>query len=343
MYRFLLITLAAASLCDAASHTNRQTRPISLGTSGGSVVDFANGYCCSGTLGSLVKDNQGKLYILSNTHVLAGDTAGSKISAKGDPVNQPGYIDVNCQNRPADYVGTLEKWVRLIPSGTTPVDAAIAKTDGTKVRSDGAILDIGTISRTPRAAFVGQKVKKSGRTSGLTRGKITAINATVTVGYENECAGAPYTTTFRNQILITPGTFIRPGDSGSLLVEDIASNPRPIGLLFAGSSSIAVANPIQAVLNALSVSMVGVATPAALATQFETKHGQTFKELQLVQDKHSDSLLQIDGVIGHGLGVSKNNSQKPVLIVLTSKECDVPEQLDGIDVEVLHVGPITAY
>ncbi|MEO6035909.1 MAG: hypothetical protein ABIQ35_11690, partial [Verrucomicrobiota bacterium] len=54
------------------SHTAKQTAPIQLGTSGGWRTDLANGYCCGGTLGSLVQVN-GVQYILSNYHVLESD------------------------------------------------------------------------------------------------------------------------------------------------------------------------------------------------------------------------------------------------------------------------------
>src|SRR5262245_37887278 len=46
------------------SHTARQTTPIYLGTSGGWRYDLANGYCCGGTLGSLIQVN-GVQFILS--------------------------------------------------------------------------------------------------------------------------------------------------------------------------------------------------------------------------------------------------------------------------------------
>src|SRR5881275_2925915 len=49
------------------SHTAKQTPPIQLGTSGGWAYDLANGYCCGGTLGSLVQIG-GSQYILSNYH-----------------------------------------------------------------------------------------------------------------------------------------------------------------------------------------------------------------------------------------------------------------------------------
>ena len=41
------------------------------------------------------------------------------------------------------------------------------------------------------------------------------------------------------------------------MVEDVSSNPRAVGLLFAGSSTLAVANPIDDVLSFLNATMVG--------------------------------------------------------------------------------------
>jgi hypothetical protein len=51
--------------------------------------------------------------------------------------------------------------------------------------------------------------------------------------------------------------FLASGDSGSLMVEDVNSNPRAVGLLFAGSSTLAVANPIDDVLSFFGATMVG--------------------------------------------------------------------------------------
>ena len=41
------------------------------------------------------------------------------------------------------------------------------------------------------------------------------------------------------------------------MVEDVANNPRAVGLLFAGSNTTAIANPINEVLNYFNASMVG--------------------------------------------------------------------------------------
>ena len=93
------------------SHTAKQTPPIQLGTSGGWGYDLANGYCCGGTLGSLVQIN-GAQYILSNYHVFESDIVdgGNGIVAEtGDPIIQPGLIDVGCNAGSAQNVATLVK------------------------------------------------------------------------------------------------------------------------------------------------------------------------------------------------------------------------------------------
>jgi hypothetical protein len=41
------------------------------------------------------------------------------------------------------------------------------------------------------------------------------------------------------------------------MVEDVSTNPRAVGLLFAGSSTSAIANPIGQVLSFLGATMVG--------------------------------------------------------------------------------------
>jgi hypothetical protein len=127
------------------------------------------------------------------------------------------------------------------------------------VSTNGAILEIGTISSSTVGASVGQGVKKSGRTTGLSRSSVSGLNATVNVGYSDECAGGSFTKTFTGQIFINNrgSKFLNSGDSGSLMVENVSTNPRAVGLLYAGGGGIAVANPIGDVLNHLNAQMVG--------------------------------------------------------------------------------------
>ena len=244
------------------SHTARQTPPIQLGTSGGNATDLANGFCCSGTLGALVTKG-GTQYILSNSHVFAGDVVSGgngRTVQIGDDVNQPGLVDINCNAANSQIVADVSSLSTTYPPQSTPnVDCSIAQVRSGMVRTDGSILEVGTISASTVGASVGQAVKKSGRTTGLTRSTISTINVTVSVGYTDECGGSSFTKTYTGQIIIdnTGSRFLNSGDSGSLMVEDVATNPRAVGLLFAGSSSTAVANPIGPVLSQLGATMVG--------------------------------------------------------------------------------------
>ena len=240
-------------------HKAKQTAPIKLGTSGGWSKDLANGYCCGGTLGSLVWIG-GKQHILSNYHVLEADivNGGNGTTATtGDPVIQPALIDINCNAANAQSVATLV--VKNALPGSN-VDAAVAEVVPGMVSPDGAILAIGPISSRTVGPALSQPVKKSGRTTGFTRSSVSGLNATVNITYENECAGGTaFTKTFRGQIVINNkgSRFLAGGDSGSLMVEDVATSPRAVGLLFAGSSSSAIANPIGEVLTFLNATMVG--------------------------------------------------------------------------------------
>ena len=247
------------------SHTAIQSPPIQLGTSGGWRYDLANGYCCGGTLGSLVHIGATQ-YVLSNWHVLYSDIVSggnSRVAQPGDPVIQPGLIDVGCNANNAQNVATLVAGGGSLPGGN--VDAGIAQVIPGMVRTDGAILEIGTISATTVAAFIGQGVKKSGRTTALSRSTVSGLNGTVQITYENECAGGTaFTKTYTGQIIIANRrcNFLDGGDSGSLMVEDETTNPNPVGLLYAGSvicgnSAVAIANPINAVLSFFGAAMVG--------------------------------------------------------------------------------------
>jgi hypothetical protein len=103
------------------------------------------------------------------------------------------------------------------------------------------ILGIGRVGRT-RDAELGMRVRKSGRTSGVTEGRVTALDATVEVDYGGQTA------VFREQIvsdLVSKG-----GDSGSLVVDESA---RAVGLLFAGGAATTLINPIAAIEHFLDI------------------------------------------------------------------------------------------
>lgn len=313
-----------------------QCRPIPLGVSGGPIF----GNCSAGTLGALVKNRCGK-FILSNTHVLAQYDG----AAPGDPILQPGTLDTACGYSEEDFVAHLANWVPLVPFGTSVVDAAIAKVIPNKVNREGAIRGIGVISRYPLEASVGLEVKKSGRASGVTSGIITAINASVVIEYND------FLTQFNDQIVVVGENISTAGDSGALFVEDIAEHPRPVGLLIAGSPPlIAIANPIQSVLDQLHVKFVGAKkhkkkSPGTVAKWPKEAFKANLAEAIEVQRRHSEEVMQIPGVVGHGIGISKADPSQLSLVVLVEGNDDaseVPTHVGTMPVDVLVVGKLKA-
>ena len=239
-------------------------RPASPGVSIGHYVITA------GTFGCVVRKD-GERFILSNNHVLANQNDASI----GDAIIQPGVYDGGTEifARLEDFVpiifdeGGLPtcpfaigfadiinvipevlgsshrlKAVREIQQAPNLVDAAIAR----PLRDDliiDVVLDIGKINGSATTGL-GDSVKKSGRTTGVTEGVVTTVRATVKVQYSGAVA------TLEDQIIST--YMSEPGDSGSLLVND---DKEAVGLLFAGSDQVTIYNTISNVLDLLGVTI----------------------------------------------------------------------------------------
>ncbi len=347
---FVTGTLTFAGRPSKVDHKALQPTPIQLGTSGGSAIDLANGYCCSGTLGALVRDPQtGVLYILSNTHVFAGDSVpggNNKIATAGDAIDQPGFVDTSCGLTTNQIVADLSEWCAIVPGATTRVDAAIAQIRTGMVSPDGAILEIGTLNSATLSAFPGLGVKKSGRTSGLTRSSVSSINATISVSYSTECAGTSFISTYTGQVLVKNRRFLNSGDSGSLLVEDVATNPRAVGLLYAGSNTIAVANPISDVLGYFGVEMVGNAgaAGAAIPADETLSRGELARAIRL-QELNGRALLKTTGAIGHAVGAANGRAVIKILVEELTPEAlaSAPRQIDDVPVVVEAIGKVVAF
>lgn len=222
-------------------------RPLLIGSSVGHYKITA------GTLGAFVRARGGGvLNILSNNHVLADENRAKR----GDAVLQPGAYDHGVE--PTDVVGALDNFIRLKSRGANLVDCAVAlvnaelAADHAKLRGLGKLVGLGD-------AFVdeGAAVAKIGRTTGLTRGKVTAFELdNVVINYDIGKLR------FDQQIEIEgaeSGPFSQGGDSGSLIVD---AGKRGIALLFAGSDQggangqgLTYANPLHAVLDALGMEL----------------------------------------------------------------------------------------
>ncbi len=244
-------SMPPTAVADAAN-TGRFNRPVPIGVSTGN-----RGECSAGTIGARVKAGR-KVYALSNNHVYALENH----ARIGSQVVQPGLYDTRCAFVSGNVIGTLSAYQKIDFStrASNTIDAAIALTTTSQLGNATPADGYGTPANTTAPAQLGQSVQKYGRTSALTKGTVTAINATILVTYSSGTAR------FVRQIIVTSGTpFLQPGDSGSLLVTNPGRNP--VGLLFAASTdgTLAVANPIGTVLSRLGVAIDGGTTRASVS------------------------------------------------------------------------------
>ena len=346
-----IITLIAVNfgpspLADGGA--NHQVRNLNYGVSGGNVNDISRRFCCSGTLGSLVQSANGTQYILSNNHVLG--LAGA--AHAGDDISQPGLVDSNCS--PATIVADFT----VAPPLANNVDCAIAQLRTGQMNPTGFIEDIGTISSTPRTATVGLSVAKSGRTTGFTTGSISSVSTTVSVRYPKSCGsnnGPVFT--FTNQVVINSTTFSAGGDSGSLIVSnDNAICHQPVALLFAGSSSSTIGNPIGQVLSQVSlslgstVSFVGAACGASATTTQSLGKGVSDASVEFAtaaMRSREQDIMSRPGVIGIGVSQADDNQNEAAIIVYIDSTAKVktklPKTIGGVKVQRVYTEPFVAY
>jgi len=203
----------------------------------------------AGTLGCLCATSKEDELILSNNHVLAASNSANK----GDDILQPGVADSG--NRDRDKLGELYDFKPIdFSGGDNKVDAALARPTVSvdPVIGTGRIPEIGRVKGFACNAGRGTAVQKFGRTTGHTKGRIDAVNATFTINFRE--AGNPV---FTGLYVVKPSmphpTFSQGGDSGSLIVDN--SN-RAIALLFAGSTAHTLAIPICTVMEILGIERI---------------------------------------------------------------------------------------
>lgn len=220
-------------------------RPVPIGVSTGQVDVTA------GTIGARVVSGA-KVFALSNNHVYANRNRAEV----GDNILQPGTVDGGAD--PSDAIATLHDFEPIRFCNPFPVcpaneiDAAIAATTEANLGNATPSNGYGTPRSETAAARLGMPVQKYGRTTGHTKGTITGINATMNIGFRDRQAR------FSGQIVVSGAGFSGPGDSGSLIVAGPGPDDRrPVGLLFAGSQTTTLANPIDLVLERFDVEIDG--------------------------------------------------------------------------------------
>ena len=346
-----------------------QSVPVNLGTSGGNANDSSTSgntiTCCGGTLGSLVVRG-GTQYILSNTHILARSDLSP--ATGGDPIIQPGLVDANCSKTQATTVANLSQFYNLESGSVPKIDAAIAQVLSGEVSTSGAIDYLGAttdgngvpVPGAPHAGSgvagaVSMAVAKSGRSTGLTCSTIFSTSTATTVQYQKGCGtGTKFSVNYANQIAVTGGSFSAEGDSGALIVTQNTADP--VALLYAGSDSDTVANPVSDVLNFFrsgsnSVTFVGGGAhqvigcslplkpaSATLTVQASAASAESQQNAIGVRDSHAPELLAHPEVQAVGVGSSYDNPNEPAILFFVTRgqpRTNIPLQVDGIRTRII--------
>jgi hypothetical protein len=334
MFALLLSSPKLINKGSADGGANHQGRNSHFGVSGGNVNDITKRFCCSGTLGALLTDGTTS-YILSNNHVLG--LSGN--ANAGDDISQPGLIDNGCR-----ISTVVADFTAAPPLGSSNVDAAVAQLRPGTMDESGFIEDIGVPSSMVRTPTVGLSVAKSGRTTGFTTGTIGSINTSVSVQYQASCGqGKKFVVSYTNQVVINSSTFSAGGDSGSLIVTN-DSNHQPVALLFAGSSTTTIGNPMGQVIDRISAALGSTVSVAGTTQgpQIETlaENGllpQEVARVTAVKERHERKLMSLAGVIGMGVGPSDDPGNPAIVIYVDRGMGRVPALPAHLDNEKVRV------
>jgi hypothetical protein len=360
---------ATATVTLAPQNENAQAGAVKLGTSGGNVNDVSGQFCCSGTLGSLVTLN-GTQYILSNNHVLAKSDSG----IPGDGITQPGLIETNCQTGPSTQtVAHLFEFYNLETGPLPKVDAALATAVNGAVDPAGNILLLGATQSNgvpdaaPPHAGAGLNttqalaaphnglVAKSGRTTGLTCSTIIGTNVAASVNYFKNCGDTQpaFTINFTDLVMVAGGTFSVSGDSGALIVTQDTADP--VALLFGGSDTDSVGNPVSDVLPVFpgagnsTPTFVGGAAHAVLgcalplspssAVAPQTSVGaDSLSKASRARDYGAPALLANPTVQALGFGRSYDRPGDGAVLLFVGKggvAAGMPQSLNGVPTRII--------
>jgi hypothetical protein len=215
----------------------------------------------AGTLGCLVKNEQGVIFGLSNNHV----SGMCNYASSGEKILAPGHLDITSTGIDPFTIGYHH--------GSLPMAHGTPDNVNIETNNDAALLLIADASRlssmqgdqydTPEltvAMTPNLDVEKVGRTTGHTKGRIIGqFIGPHPVSYNIPGFGS-HIAYFEPVFAIegTPGQpFSQPGDSGSLIVTTLTDQRYAVGLVFAGNTNgLTFALPLAPILEAFNVSLV---------------------------------------------------------------------------------------
>jgi hypothetical protein len=233
-------------LTDVSEERRAEVRPLVGGTSLSAYVtkgELIYGY--AGTLGMVTYDDK----ILSNAHVIAMNPGTGEFLDVGTSIIQPGTADGG--RPPEQQVGELDAYIPIDfdPDAENYADAAIGSIDvgiggsaGEQFSEEGNYWIEGWTG-----VSIGDTLRKSGRTTGVTMGEVTHTNVSVVVGYDDKSAY------FVDQIVVAQDnwSFAAPGDSGS----GVDKGGEFVGLIFAGSEEFVVICKAEHIIAGLGIAV----------------------------------------------------------------------------------------
>lgn len=242
-------------------------RQIDMKPIRGGIQIGADGFSGVGTLGAIVQDRKTKqLFALTNAHVAGNPFMVDSVVAN-ELINDGQEISVNGTARglkmyqsttAGNYFGDVvrDSYASLVRPNR--IDSSIISIRN-EVGVTCGIMGLTKYAQTFQSISTvqnGQKVCKSGRTTGTTFGEIVSLDATVYVQ-----VGAGRQKEMEHQIIITPDEGINPafslhGDSGSVVCVDYGNGKVGIiGQLHAGTEdgAFTVACSINNIVNGLDI------------------------------------------------------------------------------------------
>jgi len=321
-------------------------KPVPLGVSCSNSSDFhRTNVCTAGTLGFLVQDQSNNTFVVSCAHVFVGIDPSFNLPNStqiGDIIAQPGDLDAGCSlTNINNSVARLYKWETINQqTNQTAVDVALARIIANKVTAFNTIQGLGipyqidTFSA-PGTVKIGIVVKKSGRTTGVTYGKIKYIYTDCKIMYDTP-TGEDYALEFRDLVVIASNKFSQAGDGGSLVVS---GNCQPMGLLFANTDNFSFAYMIKSVLRRIDALMKTKVTIIGTPKKFicPTPYPQLSLAIRAKYTLKKILVQHPDDYIGIGLAEDDiNNLLLVAFIHSTSRHIPsyIPSEVDGFKVVV---------
>ena len=181
----------------------------------------------------------------------------------------------------------------------------------------------------------------------------------MSVRYPKSCgSGGGTLFTFTNQVVINSSTFSAGGDSGSLIVSNNSASCRqPVALLFAGSSTSTIGNPISLVLTRLStalgsaVSFVGSTCTASNGLVSDdpgtiSPSDESVQKAITAMKSRERNLMKRPGVIGVGVGAADGVNEASIIVYVDANarvSTKLPKTINGVKVKRVYSEEFVAY